>query len=234
VWLLEATSYCYAGKDVWYRMSGLAAKPHIAALLVYVGKNPKLMSPAPQCMQQQERKGSEGPNYCGSRRELQARGNPLAPWNWTLLIGGALGGVLGVRLAGIGADGAWLAAIVCALNAIGAIALALCASTLWRIITLTVITAVTIIIALPQETSSRVLIVAIPWLLISGLYCFIRNASYEDLMKSVLNEFKRFMKSADEIIVWLVVGSTTLSTLKAMGREEPQHSPRLGHEFHDT
>ena len=176
-WALEATSYCAA--DVgggWHARADLATKPHLAALLPYLGR-PVLASGAAEG-------GSEGSTaepgrYCGTDRVLREGGRRSAPWNLALLAAAVSGAVEGVALARPHGHGAFLAAV--GVSAAGAVLLAGCRSSPGRWV---ITAACAPLLAGAALLAGAVLpvLAAAPWLAVAALYSVFRDQSYRDLV----------------------------------------------------
>jgi hypothetical protein len=170
-WALEAASYCAADAGGgWHARAELAGKPHLAALLPYLGR-PVAADGVPP---------GQG-RYCGADRVLHARGRLAAPWNLALLAAVVSGAVEGVLLArpGAGGTGALLAAV--AVSAAGAALLAGCRGSPGRwIITVACAPALVAAAALLARPALPILVAA-PWLAVAGVYSAFRDWSYHDL-----------------------------------------------------
>ena len=172
-WALEATSYCAA--DVgggWHAQADLATKPHLAALLPYLGR-PVLASGAAEG-------GAAGPGrYCGTDRVLREGGRRSTPWNLALLVAAVSGAVEGVALARPHGHGAFLAAVV--VSAAGAVQLAGCGSSLRRWV-ITATCAPLLAAAALMAGAALPTLAAAPWLAVAALYSAFRDQSYRDLV----------------------------------------------------
>jgi hypothetical protein len=183
-WALEATSYCAADAGGgWHARAELAAKPHLAALLPYLGR-PVRASGGGEAGEEDGAEGNAedgaaGPGrYCGTDRVLR-QGRLSAPWNLALLAAAVSGAVEGVALARPHGHGAFLAAVV--VSAAGAGLLAGCRSSPGRWIITAACVPVLVAAALLAGAALPVLAAA-PWLAIAGLYSAFRDQSYRDLV----------------------------------------------------
>jgi hypothetical protein len=178
-WALEATSYCAAdASGGWHARADLAGKPHLAALLPYLGRPVRAGADG----ERDTEADTVGPGrYCGTDRVLREGGRWSAPWNLALLGAAVSGAVEGVALARLpaGSARAFLAAL--AVSAAGAVLLAGCRNSPGRwVITAAcglLLTAATLLAgaALPA-------LAAAPWLAIAALYSAFRDQSYRDLV----------------------------------------------------
>jgi hypothetical protein len=176
-WALEAASYCAADAGgTWHAQAELAAKPHLAALLPYLGR-PVAADGLP---------AAQG-RYCGADKVLRERGRRSAPWNLALLAAVVSGAAEGVALGrpDWGGTAALLAAV--AVSAAGAVLLAGCRTSPGRwVVTVAcapalVAAAVAAVAALPGLTVAPWLAMA-PWLAIATVYSAFRDWSYHDLV----------------------------------------------------
>jgi hypothetical protein len=170
-WALEATSYCAAdGDGRWHAQPELAAKPHLAALLRYVG----------------EPLGHGGlppgaGRYCGGDRVLRRGSRLAAPWNLALLAASASGAAAGAALARPHAAGtvAWIAAAAAGLA--GGVVLARCRSA-WSRWTVAAAWFPVVIGAGLLARPGLPVLAGLPWLAVAGLYCTFCGWSYRDLV----------------------------------------------------
>ena len=176
-WVLEATSYCAADAGGgWHARADLAAKPHLAALLPYLGR--------PVRADGGGEVGAEGSaagpgRYCGTDRVLREGGRRSAPWNLALLAAAVSGTVEGVALARPHGHGAFLAAVV--VSAAGAVLLAGCGSSLRRWV-ITATCAPLLAAAALMAGAALPTLAAAPWLAVAALYSAFRDQSYRDLV----------------------------------------------------
>jgi hypothetical protein len=170
-WALEAASYCAADADGgWHVRAELAAKPHLAALLPYLGR-PVAADDVP---------AGQG-RYCGTDKVLRERGRRSAPWNLALLaaaVSGAAEGVVLARPDG-GEAGALLAAV--AVSAAGAALLAGCRGSLGRWVVTAACAPALLAAAVAAGAALPALAIA-PWLAMAGVYSAFRDWSYHDLV----------------------------------------------------
>ena len=172
-WALEATSYCAADAGGgWHARVELATKPHLAALLPYLGR-PVLASGAA------EGGTAEPGRYCGTDRVLREGGRRSAPWNLALLAAAVSGAVEGVALARPHGHGAFLAAV--GVSAAGAVLLAGCRSSPGRWVITAACAPLLAGAALLAGAVLPVLATA-PWLAVATLYSAFRDWSYHDLV----------------------------------------------------
>ncbi len=170
-WALEATSYCVADAGGgWHARAELAAKPHLAALLPYLGRPVRADGLAP----------GQG-RYCGTERVLRGGGRRSAPWNLALLAAAVSGAVTGLALARphAGGAGAYLAAA--AVSAAGAVLLAGCRSSPGRWVAVSA-GAPALAGAALAAGAALPLLAAAPWLVIACLYSAFCDWSYRDLV----------------------------------------------------
>ena len=170
-WALEATSYCAADPGGgWHARADLAAKPHLAALLPYLGRPVRAGGPAP----------APG-RYCGTDRVLRCGGRLSAPWNLALFTAAVSGAIEGVALARPheGAAGAFLAAA--AVSAAGAVLLAGSRSSPGRRV-ITAACAPVLVAAALLAGAALPAMAAAPWLAVAALYSAFRDWSYRDLV----------------------------------------------------
>ena len=163
-WLLEATSYCVAdAAGGWHARAELAAKPHLAVLLRWLG-----------------RPISDGPGegrYCGDDRVLLGGARLSAPWNLALFAAVASGAVEGIALARPRAGGAGLYLAVGAVAVTLALLLARCRSALGRWVITGAGFPALIAAAFLGGTAVPVL-VGVPWAAIAVLYSAFHGCSY--------------------------------------------------------
>jgi hypothetical protein len=184
-WALEATSYCAADAGGgWHARAELAAKPHLAALLPYLGRPVRADGGAGRGAEVGGDSGAEagaaGPGrYCGTDRVLREGGRRSAPWNLALLAAAVSGAVEGVALARPHGNGAFLAAT--AVSAAGAVLLAGCRSSPGRWVITAACAPVLAAAALLADAALPALAAA-PWLVIAALYSAFRDRSYRDLV----------------------------------------------------
>ena len=176
-WALEATSYCAADADGgWHGRADLAAKPHLAALLPYLGRPVRTSGgreAGAEC-------GAAGPGrYCGTDRVLREGSRRSAPWNLALLAAAVSGAVEGVALARPHGHGAFLAAA--AVSAAGAVLLAGCRSSPGRWVT-TAACAPALAAAAIMAGAVLPVLAAAPWLAVAALHSAFRDQSYRDLV----------------------------------------------------
>jgi hypothetical protein len=170
-WALEAASYCAADADGGrHARPELAAKPHLAALLPYLGR-PVAADGIPP---------GQG-EYCGSNKVLRERSRRSAPWNLALLAAVVSGAAEGVALARPGGAevGALLAAVT--VSAAGAALLAGCRGTLGRWV-VTVACATALVAAAVAAGAALPALAVAPWLAIASVYSAFRDWSYHDLV----------------------------------------------------
>jgi hypothetical protein len=184
-WALEATSYCAADAGGgWHARAELAAKPHLAALLPYLGRPVRADGGAGRGAEAGGESGAEagagGPGrYCGTDRVLRQGGRRSAPWNLALLAAAVSGAVEGVALARPQGPGAFLAAV--GVSAAGAVLLAGCRSSPGRWVITAACAPVLAAVALLADAALPALAAA-PWLVIAALYSAFRDYSYRDLV----------------------------------------------------
>jgi hypothetical protein len=186
-WALEATSYCAADAGGgWHARADLVAKPHLAALLPYLGRPVQASGGAETGGEigagGRAVGGAVGPGrYCGTDRVLRRGGRLSAPWNLALLAATVSGAVEGVALARPygGGAGAFLAAV--AVSVAGAVLLAGCRSSPGRWV-ITAACAPVLAAAALLAGAALPALAAAPWLAIAGLYSAFRDWSYRDLV----------------------------------------------------
>ena len=184
-WALEATSYCAADAGGgWHARAELAAKPHLATLLPYLGRPVRAHGGAEVGGEVgpggNAEGGAAGPGrYCGTDRVLRQGGRLSAPWNLALLAATVSGAVEGVALARPHGHGAFLAAA--AVSAAGAALLAGCRSSLGRWV-ITAACAPVLAAAAVLAGAALPVLAAAPWLAVAGLYGAFRGWSYRGLV----------------------------------------------------
>jgi hypothetical protein len=179
-WALEATSYCAADAcGGWQARAELAAKPHLAALLPYLGRPVRADGGAGSAESGAGDGAAGAARYCGTDRVLRRGGRLSAPWNLALLVAAVSGGIEGVALARPHGHGAFLAAV--AASAAGAGLLAGGRSSMGRWVVTAACAPVLAAAALLAGAALPVLAAA-PWLAIAGLYSAFRGWSYRDLV----------------------------------------------------
>lgn len=189
-WALEATSYCRAGEDgKWYTRPELMDKPHIGALLRYLGRAPHASGLAGHDLAS-----------CAGHAVLAPRGRPLAPWNWAMMLSVALGALVG---AGLAHGDLLLYSVALTLSIAGGIVLVLCASSLWRLMTASAITGA--LAAAAMLINSGPSVTAVPWAVISLTYTGFRASSYQDITMFVPQAMAR-LADIGIILLRLLIG----------------------------
>jgi hypothetical protein len=200
-WVLDATSYCQIDCDgLWHMNADLRSKPHLSALLPYIGVIP-LSSYDP-----------EVGTYAGTARVLKGRGSVLAPWNIAMVSAVLLGVPLGIALANADPDSLEIF--------VGATVVGLFLSTLLirtnsqgRRLLLVAVGGILFFLFSLAGTSLAFL-GAVPWLAVTGLYVMFRGSSYQDLKKFVPN-ILRLLRLAARKLLRLIVGRRVWDSILA-------------------
>jgi hypothetical protein len=168
MWVTEAASYCSTdGKDIFFPTPGLAAKPHVAALLAFSGWNVA--------------EGKRALPGAAVPVLKEKQGKLYAPWNAALFLGAGLGAVAGVGLTRSSLSLSTYGPVVAA-SLIGALLLMIFKSFAARLAVTAAIAAILLGITWPETHNTRAVIAAIPWIAIAFNYTFFRESSYQDLM----------------------------------------------------
>jgi hypothetical protein len=166
IWALEATSHCRRDDQLrWHGTPELAAKPHVAVLLRFVGIRPD----PPDARLPDDR-------TCGDVRILEARGVVLAPWNAALVLASAAGAPFCAALLGISTPSVWALA---AAGILPASALCLMPNTGSRVAVALLGVGPHVAVAWwLQVPPNRIWITVAPWLVVAATYLSYRASSY--------------------------------------------------------
>jgi hypothetical protein len=220
-WTLEAAGNCSVdATGHWYPKEAIGSKEHLIPLLKFCNIEPRPRGEIPPGADL-----SEG----GAQTVLESRGWKIAPWNVTLTTSVALGVVLGMQLSHISSTvPRYFIPII--ISIVGAALLSLCSGSGQRLLTGGVVFAVLVVIAMRYAVTPFSLLLAIPWCVIAGMYVMFRGSSYENLKDfgpQKIRKVKKFLKSAVNITLWLVVGSQTLSDIKKEQKEAEIQANRI-------
>jgi hypothetical protein len=223
-WTLEAAGNCSVdATGHWYLEEAIGSKKHLIPLLKF-------------CNIELKPRGEVPPGGClsagGAQRVLESRGWKIAPWNVALTTSVALGAVLGMQLSHISSTvPRYLTAIT--ISIVGAALLSLCSGSARRLLTVGVVFAVLVVIAMHYALTPFSLLLAIPWCVIAGMYTMFRGSSYGDLKNFApqkIRQVKKILKSAVNVVLWLVVGGQTLSDIKEEQKEVEILAHRIARE----
>jgi hypothetical protein len=194
-WVLEASSYCWAnvgsepsGDQAWYMTDGLLDRPHIKALLSYVGVKLDASKPAP-VDKLSGKPDTTDAGYCGKLAILKMSRNTKNPWNMAFVVGAGLGAATGISFAAPHKNTALLYVLAPAISIAGSLAVVnddrAGRRAIWAALTACALSVLPIIGATHLPVA---LVGSIPWITIAGLYILFCASSYSDL--------KRFTPSA--------------------------------------
>ena len=215
-WALEATSFCVSDTSGrWRAMRSLRDKPHIAALLPYLGRYPHYGTASATDGSPDMRDLRHSPDYCCQLKILERWASPRSPWNISLYLGAVAGAIFGDLLAArrTGDVVGWSTISASAVTAL-----------LWAIFLSTTVGAVRqagvvmlggISLALMawfgMSPGLGAVLISAPFVSIGAMYLFFRNSSYKDL-KSFGSNIRTLGKRVSVFLVVLlriVIGEQT-------------------------
>ncbi|MEV4413882.1 hypothetical protein [Catellatospora sp. NPDC049609] len=223
-WALEATSFCRpAGPELQYAPL-LRQKPHIAALLPYLGRPVA------------EGRHDAAHATCGVDKMLEDRGRLVTPWNLAAVAALLPAGPLSLLMAtggtalpltdprlgwtclilSAGAAGLLLARRTARRSPVdGATKPAFVPATAWRAV---VVAVVAILLAgAMYRFDLRPLFGVVPWLVFAGFYTGFRTQSYRDLqygLKNAITALGMALAKAGDLLLVVLVGRRTAHLLR--------------------